>query len=89
MRLACMRNDRGFSRVVVIPAKGFRTAVARNACRRRTKEAFRVLKPGIARGFDIVIVAYHGDFRYSDRFEQLAGLLTRAHLLDSASVKEL
>jgi len=88
MRLVCMKNGRAFSRVVVIPAKGFPTAVARNACRRQTKEAYRALKPGIASGFDIVIVAYQGDFRYSDRLTQLAGLLTRTHLLESASAKE-
>jgi hypothetical protein len=47
------------------------------------------LKPDIVVGFDIVIVAYRGEFAYSDRLGQLAGLLTRAQLLVSGSVKEL
>ena len=89
MRIGCRPNAREFNRVVVIPAKGFRTAVARNRCRRQTKEAFRALKPGLVTGFDIVIVAYNGDYRYSDRLKQLAGLLTRVHLMGSASVKEM
>ena len=89
LRLAYRPNGETFNRIVVIPAKGFRTAVARNKCRRQTREAFRALKPDIVVGFDIVIVAYRGDFAYSDRLTQLAGLLTRAQLLVSGSVKEL
>jgi ribonuclease P protein component len=88
MRLSIRPNHSVHNRVVVIPAKGFRTAVARNRCRRRACEAFRALKPEIKSGFDIVIVAYPGEYAFIDRKMQLAGLLARTHLLLSKSAKE-
>jgi ribonuclease P protein component len=87
MRLAYLPNGRSVTRIVVVPARGFRTAVERNLCRRHGKEAYRALKPEIAAGYDLAIVCYKGEYSFAERRNQLSSLLRRAHL--SVSSKEM
>ncbi|MFW5776060.1 MAG: ribonuclease P protein component [Spirochaetota bacterium] len=89
MRLAYLSNGRPYNRIVVIPARGFRTAIKRNLCRRHGKEAYRALKPDIATGFDLAIVCYPGEYSFAERRNQLSSLLTRAHLNAARSSKEM
>jgi ribonuclease P protein component len=44
MRLISLKNNLGYDRIIVIPAKHFGRAVDRNLVRRRAKEVFRNYK---------------------------------------------
>ena len=88
MRLVFATNGLAFTRVVIIPAKGFPNAVTRNRCKRQTKEAFRAMKPRLAGGYDLAVIGYPGEFDYHSRESQLAGLLTRAGILSPRFSKE-
>ena len=89
MRIAYLPNDLGRTRVVVVPARGFRTAVARNLCRRHGKEAYRALKAECKVGFDLAIVCYPGEYSFAERRDQLSSLFTKAHLRTDRSSKEM
>lgn len=81
MRISYLPTDRRFSRVVVIPARGFGNAVRRNLCRRHGKEAFRALKRRIRQGVDLAIVCFPGEYSFAERQNQLSSLLRKARLL--------
>lgn len=85
MRLACAPNDLEYCRIVVIPARGHKNAVARNRSKRLGREAFRSLKDRVRPGFDVAIVCYPGTYHYADRKEQLEHLLSRVHALFKTS----
>ena len=89
MRLAYLPNDRTCNRIVVVPARGFGTAVRRNLCRRHGKEAYRALKDEIASGYDLAIVCYPGEYSFAERRDQLSSLLLKAHLSAARSSKEM
>jgi ribonuclease P protein component len=80
MRLSYLPTDLHYARIVVIPARGFGTAVRRNLCRRHGKEAFRALKPMIKPGFDLAIMCFPGEYTFTDRLNQLSSLLRKARL---------
>ena len=88
MRLAVLQNGLSFCRVVVIPARGHPTAVARNRAKRHGKELFRLLKTDLKAGYDLAIVFYTGDYSFHDRRGQLISLLKRARVLVSSPTKE-
>jgi ribonuclease P protein component len=89
MRLAYLPNGREYNRIVVVPVRGFRTAVQRNLCRRHGKEAYRALKPDIEQGYDLAIVCYPGEYTFAERQNQLSSLLRKAHLSAARSSKEM
>ena len=78
MRLGYLPNERDVNRIAVVPARGFRTAVQRNLCRRHGKEAYRALKTDVPTGYDLVIVCYPGDYSFAERRNQLSRLLRKA-----------
>lgn len=84
MRLTYLPNDRTNNRIVVVPARGFRTAVERNLCRRHGKEAYRALKPDVRIGFDLAIVCYQGNYSFAERRNQMSRLLSKARLMREA-----
>ncbi len=81
MKLFVLSNDRDHNRVVVVPARGFRTAIARNLCRRHGKEAYRALKPELHTGFDLVVLCFPGEYSFAERQTELSRLLMKGDLL--------
>ena len=55
LRLFYALNGRAWSRIVVCPTRGFRTAVARNRERRLVREALRIVRPTLAPGYDLLV----------------------------------
>ena len=55
LRVYYQPNGAGHSRVVVCAARGFPSAPARNRQRRLVREAFRLLKPRVAAGYDLLL----------------------------------
>ena len=88
MRLAYLGNGRESNRIAVVPARGFRTAVLRNLCRRHGKEAYRALKTDMKTGYDLVVVCYPGEYSFAERRYQLSCLLKKACLVTGRSSKE-
>lgn len=57
LKLGVSPNGLGFSRIgVSLRRENFRLAVERNRLRRRIKEAFRLNKDNLAKGYDIIAV---------------------------------
>ena len=77
------KNRLGVTQVGITTSKKIGNAVLRNRSRRVIREAFRQLSPGVAPGFDLVIVA-RGRTPYSKSTqvkEQLAKQLREAGVL--------
>lgn len=55
LRVCFAPNGAALSRVVVCPGRGYRSAVARNRQRRLVREAYRLLKPRVAPGYDLLL----------------------------------
>lgn len=66
------------------PVRGFGGSVKRNRVRRHGKEAYRLMKERVTRGFDLILVVYPGAERFHDRYRQLETLLRKAGLLENA-----
>lgn len=88
MRLISLRNNLGYDRIIVIPAKHFGRAVDRNLVRRRAKEVFRNYEGRhygpdcIDKSKDYVLVVYPG--KVSDYSLLESGLIK---LLDRSNQK--
>jgi ribonuclease P protein component len=89
MKLLFLPNGRSFNRIVVVPTRGFRTAVERNLCRRRGKEAYRALKTETIGGMDLVILCYPGEYSFAERRNQLSCLLSKANVMPVRKQKEM
>ena len=85
--MVSMPNGLDYTRIVVIPARGFSNAVTRNRSRRQVREAYRNLRPQINTGYDLAVVVFPGETDYQVRNQQLKTLLKRAGLM-SPVVKE-
>ena len=72
------------NRIALCPVRGFPNAVQRNRQRRLTREAYRLLKPRVRRGYDLAFVLYPGQYGLAERTLQMQTLLARAGLLASA-----
>jgi ribonuclease P protein component len=81
IRVYCTENDLGWNRIAVCPVRTFGSAVKRNLAKRRCREAYRQLKPGLKPGYDLAFVLYPGDYTFADRKRQLESLLTQIDLL--------
>ena len=88
MRLTYLPNGRSLNRIVVVPARGFGTAVERNLCRRHGKEAYRALKAQMNQGFDLVFVCSPGHYSFAERRNQMSSLLSKAYVMPVRSSKE-
>ena len=55
LRVYYRPNGAAGSRVVVCPGRGFASAPARNRQRRLVREAYRLLKPRVAPGYDLLL----------------------------------
>ena len=53
----CLKNRKGMSRLGVTVSTKLGHAVVRNRCRRRLREVYRLEKPQLKTGYDIILVA--------------------------------
>ncbi|MFA5339531.1 MAG: ribonuclease P protein component [Candidatus Omnitrophota bacterium] len=81
LKLSISRNDRGVSRIGVSLRKHiFKLAVSRNKLRRHIKEAFRLNKEKLEKGYDIVAIprAAAADLKYEELNSEFLALLKKA-----------
>ncbi|MGH2710950.1 MAG: ribonuclease P protein component [Actinomycetota bacterium] len=73
----------GLSRAAWVTGKRVGGAVARNRARRLLREAWRALWPGVAEGFDLVLVARGplGGSKAPELIEEIRELFTDAGLM--------
>jgi len=80
LRLNVRPNDGAETRAVFVTVRKYGNAVARNRARRVVSECWRLAKPGIAPGMDVVVVIFPGEDRFDLRAGQLDAILRRSSL---------
>ena len=74
-------GDRAPTRRAICPTRGFRSAVARNRCKRICREAYRRYVDVVLQGHDLVFTVSPGDRPLEARISQMGELLGRAGLV--------
>ena len=84
-KLFLLKNDLPYNRICFTFSRGFGNAVARNRARRLGREAFRMIKPRLSGGYDLILLVYPessgSGITFSDRMKQLEFLFSKAGLL--------
>jgi ribonuclease P protein component len=77
-----LKNDLPRSRICFTFSRGFGNAVQRNRAKRLGREAFRLLRPRLSPGCDLILLIYpETEMALSRRSGQLEFLFTKAGLL--------
>ena len=76
MVVYCRPNRLGHNRLGITTSVKLGKAVVRNRCRRRIREAYRLARPGMKQGYDLVIVARSRC--YDGRWDKLTAALEKA-----------
>jgi len=79
-RLLACHNNLKVNRFAVVPIKKMGIAVKRNYAKRIFKEIYRKLKCRINDGYDIVVIAYSGEYGYFEREEHFVDLIRKADI---------
>ncbi len=80
-KLYYRENGRAGNRMTVTLVRKYGSAVQRNRAKRVLREAYRLSKASLKRGFDMVVVLYPHTDSYRNRAAQLARLFEKAGLL--------
>jgi ribonuclease P protein component len=77
-----LENGLPRNRICFTFSRGFGSAVARNRAKRLGREAFRLMKPRLLVGYDLILLVYpETEMKLSDRAGQLDSLFSKAGLL--------
>ena len=82
-KLFKLRNGLPHNRIAFAFPRKFGNAVERNRSRRLSREAYRLLRNELRKGFDLVLLVYPGRDNFSTRTDQLKDLFFRAGLFNS------
>ncbi len=85
MRLHSVRNGTDAVRVLFIPVRKYGNSVRRNRARRVVSEAYRLVKPRLAPGRDLVFVLYPGTDTFKERSGQVERVLRLAGAMPGGS----
>ena len=83
VKLFSLRNGLPHNRIAFAFPRKYGTAVERNRSRRLSREAYRLMRNELRKGFDLVLLVYPGRDNFSTRTNQLRGLFHRAGLFNS------
>jgi len=77
-----LKNDLPHNRICFTFSRGFESAVARNRARRLGREAFRLMKPCLYGGYDLILQIFpESAASLSGRAGELKALFSKAGLL--------
>ena len=82
-KLFTLRNKLQYNRIAFTFSRKYGNAVERNHSRRLSREAYRLLKNGLLKGYDLVLLVHPGHDSFSERMNQLEELFTQAGLFNS------
>jgi len=82
-KLFVLKNNLPYNRICFSLSRGFGTAVKRNRAKRLGREAYRICKPRLRCGFDLILLVYPDNARITlaGRMGQVKQLFSRAGLL--------
>ena len=90
-KLFFLPNELGFNRIAFPLPRGFGNAVERNRAKRFSREAYRILKPHLNTGFDMLLLVYpnaeNNSFR--SRCDQFRTLSEKAELIKTDSSESI
>lgn len=81
IRLNVRPNGARTTRAVFVTVKRYGNAVQRNRARRVVSECWRLAKPGIVPGMDVVVMIFPDEDRMESRRMQLHAVLRKASLV--------
>jgi ribonuclease P protein component len=81
MRLNVRPNGGQVTRAVFVTVRKYGNAVQRNRARRVVSECWRLAKPGIVPGMDVVVMIFPDEDRMESRCLQLKAVLSKASLV--------
>lgn len=81
-KLFVLKNSLAYSRICFTLSRGFGNAVKRNRARRLGREAYRLLRPRLHGGYDLILLVFpETRASLSTRIRQLEFLCSKAGLL--------
>jgi len=84
-KLFYVENGTEANRIAFTFARKYGNAVERNRSRRLSREAYRLIKHRIKRGFDFVLLVYPGGDDFGRRAVQLENLFQKAGMVADVS----
>ena len=82
MNLIVATNTLSYSRIVVIPTRGYGSSVKRNKIRRQIKEIWRTEKERLLPGYDFAFVVYPGsDVDHALQRQHVLNLCKQANVI--------
>ncbi|MCL2129624.1 MAG: ribonuclease P protein component [Treponema sp.] len=79
-RLFILKNRLPHNRITFTFSRKYGNAVQRNYSRRLSREAYRLLRNDLKKGYDLVLLVQPGNDIFSVRMDQMRELLSRAGL---------
>ena len=80
-KLFYLPNGKDINRVAFALPRGYGNAVQRNHSKRLSREAYRLLKPHLNTGYDMVMLVYPGNDSFISRCEIIRNLGQKAGIL--------
>jgi ribonuclease P protein component len=82
LKLSWERTESGTARMAIALRRGYGNAVERNRAKRLIRENFRLLKPEIPVGCNLVFTVFPGPDDFKERGGQMSRLFAEAGLID-------
>lgn len=82
-KLFYRENGLADNRITVTLVRKYGSAVARNRAKRVVREAYRLMKSSLKKGYDMIVVLYPHEDTYRNRAHQLNRLCAKAGLLEA------